>query len=271
VTADAEELIAYRDGAAWTSGPQAVYDRLAAAALAHLPTRLDGLRALDVGAGTGAATRDLLARGADVVAVDTSTSMLAELSRQTAGRVPTIVGDIRNLAMRDGEYDLTVAAFVINHLADPVAGVRELARVTGRDGQVIATTFGTDDHPIKAAIDDVLVSYGFKHPSWYLRLKRERIPLIAQPAALMQVGVAAGLANASVGEVTVDLGDLPIEAAIAYRLGLAHIAPFVTALDPSAHARLEAELATVVSRLPPLSLPMLVLTGQSRAVPRTAP
>jgi SAM-dependent methyltransferase len=259
-----DELAGYRDGAAWAGGPQTVYDRLAVAALSRLPERLDGARAVDVGAGTGAATRELLRRGCDVVAVDLSTSMLAELTRQTGGRVPTVVGDLRQLSMRDGTYDVAVAAFVLNHLDDPAGGVRELARVTRRGGHVVATTFvGGDDHPIKAAVDGVLLRYGFVHPPWYRVIKEQRIPLSATTAALASAGTAGGLVDVRVDEMHVDLSDLPAHAAVGYRLGLAHIAPFVTRLDPTTRARLEAELVDAVAGLPPLSLPMLVLSGRS--------
>jgi SAM-dependent methyltransferase len=239
-----------------------VYDRLATAALVRLPERLDGLTALDVGAGTGAATRELLRRGASVLAVDQSGSMLAEFVRQTAGRVPTMVGDIRRLALPDAGRDVAVAAFVLNHLIDPAAAVHELARVTRPGGYVVATTFGTDDHPIKAAVDDALVRYGFVHPQWYRSLKEHCMPLTATPAALAAVGSEGGLADVLVDEIDVELGDLPLGAAIAYRLGLAHIAPFVASLDEADRTRLTAELMRTVATLPPLRLPMLVLTGR---------
>ena len=259
--ADGDQLTAYRDGAAWARGPQQVYDRLVRSALAWLPDRLDGQHAVDVGAGTGAATRELLRRGAEVVALDRSTSMLAELSRQTGGRVPTAVCDIRSLALPDDKYDVTVAGFVLNHLFDATAGMRELARVTRPGGRVIATTFGSDDHPIKVAVDDVLVRFGFVHPQWYLSLKQVAMPTVADPGGLTRVGTSSGLRSVTVEKIDVDLGDLPVEAAIAYRLGLAHIAPFVAALDAADRARLDAELASVVGALPPLRLPMLVVSG----------
>jgi SAM-dependent methyltransferase len=265
VTTSAErlELAAYRDGAGWAGGPQAVYDRLAIAALAGLPARLDDSSAVDVGAGTGAATRELVRRGARVVAVDLSAAMLAELSRQTSGRVPTLVGDICRLALPDDEYDVAVAAFVLNHLDDPAAGLRELARVTRPGGHIVASTFGSDDHPVKTAIDGVLLRYGFVHPEWYLTLKRERVPLTGTASAFPSVGVASGLTDVAVEQTDVDLTDLPVEAVIGYRLGLPHIAPFVAAIDPAARPCLDAELADVVGRLLPFRLPMLVLTGRS--------
>jgi SAM-dependent methyltransferase len=264
VTASAvEEVASYRNGAEWADGPQAVYDRLAVAALSRLPDRLDGVTGVDVGAGTGAATRELLRRGADVVAVDLSPSMLAELTRQTDGRVPTFVGDIRRLSTRDNTFDVAVAAFVLNHLDDPAAGVRELARVTRPGGHVLATTFGADDHPIKAAVDEVLVRYGFVHPEWYRVVKEQRIPLSATVGSLAASGSAGGLADLRVEDMRIDLSDLPTRDAVAYRLGLAHIAPFVATLDAATRMRLDAELADAIEGLPPLVLPMLVLSGRS--------
>jgi ubiquinone/menaquinone biosynthesis C-methylase UbiE len=264
VTASAvEEVASYRNGAEWADGPQAVYDRLAVAALSRLPDRLDGVTAVDVGAGTGAATRELLRRGADVVAVDLSPSMLAELTRQTDGRVPTFVGDIRRLSTRDNTFDVAVAAFVLNHLDDPAAGVRELARVTRPGGHVLATTFGADDHPIKAAVDEVLMRYGFVHPEWYRVVKEQRIPLSATVGSLAASGSAGGLADLRVEDMRIDLSDLPTRDTVAYRLGLAHIAPFVATLDAATRMRLDAELADAIEGLPPLVLPMLVLSGRS--------
>lgn len=259
-----EEFASYLDGAAWADGPQLVYDQLAAAALADLPERLDGIKALDVGAGTGAATLELLRRGSDVVAVDMSTSMLAELTRQTGGRVPTLVADIRRIGVPDDAYDLTVAAFVLNHLEVPADGVRELERVTRPGGRVIATTFAADNHPIKATVDEVLIRYGYAYPSWYTNFKRERIPLTASADALVAVGAAGGLEAAMVAQLDVDLSELPVEAAVAYRLGMAHIAPFVATLDDSDRHALRGEVTDAVALLPPLRLPMLVLTGRGR-------
>jgi len=60
-----------RSADAWTGGPEAVYDRLAEVLLASSPVPLEGARVLDVGAGTGAASRAALGAGArSVVAVD---------------------------------------------------------------------------------------------------------------------------------------------------------------------------------------------------------
>jgi len=255
---------AYRDGAAWAHGPQAVYDRLAAAALATLPSDLTGTTALDAGAGTGAATRVLVSRGAAVDAVDTSPSMLAELHQQMGGRVRTVVGDVRDLPLTDGRYDVAVAAFVLNHLETPETGVAELARVCRPAGRVVATTFGAEDHPVKPVVDAVLADYGFVTPEWYCRLKAELIPKLGTPQGFVDVGTMGGLVDPTVRTVDVDLSDLSLPVVVSYRFGLAHVAPFLQGLDAESAAALRRDAVTAISSLPPLRLSMLVLEGLAR-------
>lgn len=77
------EAVADEYDAARPSYPPGVYDSLA---------RLDGLRVLDVGAGTGIATRQLLARGASVIAVDQGREVLGRAVAKTPG-LRAIVAD----------------------------------------------------------------------------------------------------------------------------------------------------------------------------------
>ena len=82
---------------------------------------------LDAGAGTGAASRALAARRAKPIVMDLSFGMLAW---DAAARPPGAVADIRALPLAAQSVDDAVAAFVLNHLTDPSAGLAELARVT---------------------------------------------------------------------------------------------------------------------------------------------
>jgi SAM-dependent methyltransferase len=249
------------DGATWTSGPARVYDRLAARVVGELSGDLRGSSVLDVGAGAGAVTRALVQRGAAVTATDASASMLAELSRRTAGDVPTFIADARRLPFPSSSYDMTVASFVINHLADPCEALVEFARVTRRSGIVLASTFGRGEHPIKTAINDVLVGYGYVAPTWYLELKQTWTPELDTPLKLTDLAHRASWRQVRVAEIDADLSDLPASAAAAYRLGQAHTAPFVGSLEPSVRRELRADAVAAAAASPPLRLAILVLSG----------
>ena len=95
--------------------------------------------ALDVGCGTGALTAELVGRlGAGAVsAVDPSDTFVAA----ARARLPDV--DVRHasaedLPFADDAFDVTLAQLVVHFLADPVAGLREMARVTARGGVVAA-------------------------------------------------------------------------------------------------------------------------------------
>lgn len=80
---------------------------------------------LDVGAGTGHLGEAFRARGHRVVAVDASSNMLRRnpapfLCLADAGRLP----------FPDGAFDVSVEANLLHHLPDPVAALREMARVS---------------------------------------------------------------------------------------------------------------------------------------------
>jgi 2-polyprenyl-3-methyl-5-hydroxy-6-metoxy-1,4-benzoquinol methylase len=101
-----------------------------------------GLEVLDVGCGPGTITVDLAARVAPgrVVGLDVSSAPLAE-ARELAARsqvaVEFAVGDVYALAAPDDSFDVVHAHQVLQHLTDPVAALREMARVC-RPGGLVA-------------------------------------------------------------------------------------------------------------------------------------
>ncbi|MFJ2062956.1 class I SAM-dependent methyltransferase [Streptomyces albidoflavus] len=96
---------------------------------------------LDAGCGTGRALPALRAAvGAtgQVLGADLTEAMLAEAvraGRREAGAL--LLADAERLPVRTGALDAVFAAGMISHLADPVAGVREWARVV-RPGGTLA-------------------------------------------------------------------------------------------------------------------------------------
>ena len=102
-----------------------------------------GQRLLDVGCGPGTITLDLAARVAPghVLGIDASADVIrqAEATRAEAGvaNVEFATGDVYHLGQDDGTYDVAHAHQVLQHLADPVAGLKEMRRVL-RPGGILA-------------------------------------------------------------------------------------------------------------------------------------
>ncbi len=99
-------------------------------------------RVLDVGTGVGALLPDLRTAfpGAFVAGVDRSHGMVV-LAPPGTNRA---VMDARRLAFAAGSVDRVVMAFMLFHLEDPLAGLREARRVLRGGGRLGAVTWGGD-------------------------------------------------------------------------------------------------------------------------------
>ena len=252
-----------RTGAAWQAGPGRIYDRLAHVALDRCPVPLGGASVLDVGAGTGAATRAALACGAArVVAVDGAFGMLAV---DAPTRPPAAVADARSLPVRSGGFDVVVAAFSLNHLADPVAALVDAARVLRAGGGVVVTAYASDDgHPAKTAVDDAATAMGWRSESWYDEVRAGAVPLLATTDRAVAAARDAGLVDARAEHVDVAFPELGPADLVAWRLGMANVAPFVAGLPlPQRHALAADAVARLGTDAPPLVRSMIVLTARS--------
>jgi SAM-dependent methyltransferase len=274
---------AYDSGARlWAEGPEPVYASLARALLAQVPPTvtlptvtlppvtlppvtlpivtgagLAGRRVLDLGAGTGVAGRAALAAGArSVASVDPALGML----RRCASGLHPVAADATALPFRDDCFDLVLAAFCLGHLDRPVAGLREARRVAP---VLAASSFAAGwNHPAKAAVDEVLGAFGYRPPPWYVTFKRDTEPWASDPAALGRDTTAAGYADIRLRTITVDTGlSRPPELA-AWRLGMAHVAPFVSSLTAARRAELRRTAQAAVTGTGPLVVDMLVLTAR---------
>jgi SAM-dependent methyltransferase len=115
------------------------YSEPLAAQFADLAGVRSGQRLLDVGCGPGALTAELVNRaGADAVtAVEPSASFAAAARERLPG------ADIRRSAAEqlpfpDNTFDAALAQLVVHFMTDPVAGLREMGRVTRPGGIVSA-------------------------------------------------------------------------------------------------------------------------------------
>jgi SAM-dependent methyltransferase len=99
-----------------------------------------GQRAIDVGCGPGALTTELVHRlGADnVAAVDPSEPFVAAAKERHPG-VDVRLATAEQLPFGHDEFDAALAQLVVHFMADAVAGLHEMARVT-RSGGVVAAS-----------------------------------------------------------------------------------------------------------------------------------
>lgn len=250
-----------RTAGRWAAGPSRVYDRLAEALVAAVPDALDGRLALDVGAGTGAATRALQARGARVLGLDLSIPMLLA---DAGNRPPAVAGDIRRLPVGADSVHLSVAAFVLSHVPDPQAACAELGRVTRRGGWVVASAFPAGArHPVKAAVDGVAARFGYRPPSWYHLFKDSLEARVGTAAGLRGSAQDAGLADVEVLRTGVELTELSVTELVAWRLDMPYLGGFVAGLGPHAHGCLIAAAEEALRRAAPPELPVLFLTARA--------
>ena len=114
------------------------YSLLLSPQLADLANVRGGQHVLDVGCGPGALTAELVARlGSDAVSgVDPSEPFVAAARARNPG-VEVMQASAEQLPFADRTFDAALAQLVVHFMADPVAGVVEMRRVT-RPGGVVA-------------------------------------------------------------------------------------------------------------------------------------
>lgn len=110
----------------------------------HVPVG-SGVRVVDVGCGTGRHARRLTARGAEVVAVDVSESLLAAgRQRAVGGGVRWVQGDARALPLSRGSADVVLSlcqgGFGISPDGDEAA-LDEIARVLRPGGHLVLSAY----------------------------------------------------------------------------------------------------------------------------------
>jgi SAM-dependent methyltransferase len=196
-------------------------------------------RALDVGAGTGALTAQLVdLLGPDAVAaIDPSTAFIAALRERLPG-VDAREGSAEALPYPDATFDLVLAQLVVHFMSDPVRGVAEMARVATPGGTVAASTWD--------------FAGGRAPLSLFWRVARELDPDVhdesdeagARAGDLERIFREAGLRDVRAGELTVRL---PYRDADdwwqPYTLGVGPAGAYVAGLDAARRDELRRRCA----------------------------
>ncbi|MFZ2511296.1 MAG: class I SAM-dependent methyltransferase [Gordonia sp. (in: high G+C Gram-positive bacteria)] len=109
-----------------------------------------GVRVIDIGAGQGRHSYEMLRRGADVIAFDQSEQDMADVAEMfgaltVAGEVPeyavgrTEVGDALRLPYDDESFDVVLMSEILEHIPDDAAAITEMVRIL-RPGGLAAVT-----------------------------------------------------------------------------------------------------------------------------------
>lgn len=152
----------------------------------------EGQRVLDVGAGTGALTQELLSRDANVVAVEPSPEFADTLRTRFPG-IDVLEAPAEKLPLEDDGFDVALAQLVVAFMADAPTAMRELGRVARR---IAICMWGLEDVQMFAAIGRtarVVGSGSTEQGARRFRTAQELRDLLA----------GAGLANVETGELDV--------------------------------------------------------------------
>lgn len=96
-------------------------------------------RLLDVGCGTGAASRSAATVAASVVGIDLSSEMIRKAQALADGiaNVHVEIADSEHLPFADGTFTAVVCSNSFHHYPDPGRAVREMARVLAPGGRLV--------------------------------------------------------------------------------------------------------------------------------------
>lgn len=129
-----------------------------------LPPLKAGMRIVEVGCGTGAIAREVADRVAsgEVVGIDRDEQQL-DVARALAdergmANLRFVRGQASALALPDNAFDGTYCRFLLEHVPDPVAVVREMARVVRPGGWVCAYEWQNGSsavYPPSPAVEEV--------------------------------------------------------------------------------------------------------------------
>jgi SAM-dependent methyltransferase len=217
-------------------------------------------RLLDVGCGTGLVAQVALERGFTVIAADPDDGMRSLTTARLGNRASVVSAGLPRLPFADGEFEATLANFVVNHVDDPRASVSELARVTAPGHPVAITIWPQHGSTSAALFAEVIERSGAVQPETSsLPPDRDFDRDVSGLSALLD---AAGITRTTGHEIDVPWRIRPEDLWLGVTGGVAGIGRIWSAQPPDVRARMRAAYGDVV----PAYLQGGLLSLPSRAV-----
>lgn len=118
------------------------------ATLALIPENLSGKLVLDAGCGSGIYAREMANRGASVIGIDISSTMIEIAASETPKDLPITyqVGNLYQLDLKSSSIDLIICNYVLENIQNIDEVFSEFNRVLKNDGVCIYSI----SHPIRA-------------------------------------------------------------------------------------------------------------------------
>jgi len=188
-------------------------------------------KVLDVGCGPGALTAHLRSVGAEVAAIDPSPPFVDAI-RTRFPDMDVRQGTAEELPYDTGVFDAALAQLVVHFMTDPVAGTRQMARVTRPEGVVAACVWDGPAGALAPFWDAVHVI----DPD----AEDEALLSGAHRGHLTEIFEAAGLHAVEEDAIAVDVVHPTFEEWWEpYTYGVGPAGDYVKSLDVDARARLE--------------------------------
>lgn len=127
------------------------YSRRLAPVFADFAGPADGSSVADVGAGTGALTGELAARGLRVAAADPSPQFVEAIRAHVPG-ADARVAPAEELPWPDESFDASLAQLVVAFMSDAPAGVDEMRRIVKTGGTIAVCMWDREGMEMLAAV-----------------------------------------------------------------------------------------------------------------------
>ncbi|CAN5284232.1 class I SAM-dependent methyltransferase [soil metagenome] len=157
-----------------------------------------GATLLDVGCGSGLALQLADQRGAVVSGVDVSPGLLA-IAEERIPHADLRLLDLQQLPWPDASFDAVTGINAFAFAEDPVAAIREAARVCRAGGRVVVGMFAEPERNESTAIHEAMTA--LSPPT---RAAEHEPYALSGPGNLESALAAAGLTIETTGEVPVD-------------------------------------------------------------------